>query len=227
MAQSNALDNYFVMHRAIKFDLNAMERVSQTLSTPQEADNLDRWFKFFWQMVEVHHTGEDEICFPMVERRVPRFGQDLIKLGDDHHKLDALVDEIGRILGNLKNSQSGEGFRVGQQVLYRTVKELNEHMVQHLAFEEGTFATSLLDNFSDKEVADMEKQLQKHTPMKLIALLLPWVLSGMDEAEREVALKGVPGFMRLLYKLSWKKKYDKLTVIFRQVPELAPELAHR
>ena len=67
----------------------------------------------------------------------------------------------------------------------------------------------------EKEQLDFEKKLQKTTPRQHLALALPWILSALDEAEFQKLYAALPAPLRVLYRLSWKNKYERLTADFQ------------
>jgi hemerythrin-like domain-containing protein len=208
------LDGYIYMHRAIRNDIANLSAASRRINqlNPQDAAKLHKWFTFFWEMVEVHHTGEDDEVFPTIMQRVPDTKNQMEVLTENHDELDELVEEIGVTLQNLgQDTASREESR--RHLVYLTSrfeKEMNEHLDR----EEQVVIPALARHFSAAEQIAIEKNL-KQPPLKRMALLVPWVFSALSEEEQAKGIKMLPLPMRWLYRLSWKKKYAKFTEVLK------------
>jgi hemerythrin-like domain-containing protein len=211
-----ALKNYIYMHRAIRNDIANLAATSRRFSRigREDATKLQKWFAFFWDMVEVHHTTEDDQFFPAILERVPAIENEAAVLTQDHEELHALVEEIGATLGRLQQQeQDAEREKSTRHLTYLTDR-FEKEMSDHLSREEEAVIPTLVRYFSPEEQLAMEKGF-KHPPLKHMALLVPWIASALTAEEEAVALKSLPLPMRVLYKLSWKKKYEKFTAVFR------------
>ncbi|HEX2910498.1 MAG TPA: hemerythrin domain-containing protein [Chloroflexia bacterium] len=205
------MDGFFMIHRAIRKDATAFEQAAGNLSSPAQAAQLARWFQFFWSMVEIHHTGEDELVYPQLSARSSLFAAEEADLSAQHVKLHDYVDRLGQLLKQMEQAQD-----LSQKVELRYLAvEFNTFMNSHLQQEENVFVPEIARHFSVKEQQQIEKQLQKKTPLKEVALALPWIASGLDETERAKLLSELPWLFRFLYRVSWKKKYEQLVAVFQ------------
>lgn len=210
------LDGYIYMHRAIRNDIRQLAAASQRITPahPEDAAKLEKWFAFFWEVVEVHHTGEDNEFFPTLLQRVPEAGNEMDVLTENHEELHGLVEEIGITLKQLQNLQEAAAWNKNCQHLVYLASRFEREMSDHLDREEQVVIPAVARYFSTEEQLAFEKNL-KHPPLKLLSLLVPWVFSGLSEEEQAKGIKTLPLPMRIMYKLSWKKKYEKFTAVFR------------
>lgn len=212
------LDAYIYIHRAIRSDTTNLAAASRRLNpvNPEDAAKLQKWFNFFWEMVEVHHTGEDDVVFPTIKQRVPETEYEMEVLEEDHVGLHHLVEEIEATLKKLQTVEDRVEREKSQQYLVSLTTRFEDGMKDHLSREESIVITTMARHFSPEEQHAMEKNLKKPS-LKHMALLVPWIYSALNEEERATGLKLLPLPMRWLFKLSWQKKYEKFTAVFQSL----------
>jgi hemerythrin-like domain-containing protein len=211
------MDGYLYVHRAMQADIANLEATSTRLTrmSKEDAAKLSKWFEFFWDMVEVHHVEEDNNFFPDITRRDPAFAPQMHMLSADHQHLHSMVDLVAKLLNRIQNSTDAEEREITGRQLTQLLKNFKESLNDHLAREENVVIASIADHFSLKEQKEMEQKTMKSMPRKHMALLVPWVASSMSAEEAAVAIKVIPLPLRIMYNLSWKKKYEKFTSVFR------------
>lgn len=211
------MDGYLYVHRAMRADIANLEAASTRLTSmsKEDAAKLQKWFQFFWEMVEVHHVEEDNNFFPDITNRDKSFAPQMQMLSADHQNLHSLVELVAKLLNRIQNTADAQEREIVARQLNQLLKNFRETLNDHLAREENVVIASIADHFSLKEQKAMEQKTMKSMPRKHMALLVPWVASTMSPEEGAVALKVVPLPLRIMYNLSWKKKYEKFTSVFR------------
>lgn len=211
------MNGYLYVHRAMRSDISNLEATSRRLARLSEEDSvrLQRWFRFFWDMVEVHHQEEDNQFFPTLARRDPGFIEKMDHLTAEHQALHQMVDEIGNSLAQLQTVKDEAERNALSHHFSQLVNRFQASLNDHLAKEELLVIATVVEHFSLKEQKEMEDKTMKSMPRKHIALLVPWVGSTMSAEESAIALKTLPLPIRIMNNLSWKKKYEKFTAVFR------------
>jgi len=92
------------------------------------------------RFVHAHHGHEDIGLFPAVRKAAPRLGGIVDRLEDDHRRVSGLLDDVEAAAYQL-DSPADE---VARQRLADALKELSEHLLEHLSFEEQVLAPVLL-----------------------------------------------------------------------------------
>ena len=82
-------------------------------------------------------------------------------------------------------------------------------MFAHLEREEGIVLHAEETLFTPAEAEALGQKVLKSTPMKMLAVELPFIFSGADPAIEQKFYEVVPAFIKYLYKLSWRKKFVK------------------
>lgn len=110
-----------------------------------------------------HHTGEDELVFPVLLQRRPDRCSELLALESEHMALDAALEAVRAAL-ELSDPRSAA------DAALRLVKVLNEH----LDHEETVAVPIWLAVFTDDEMAALEATMQQRSAASL-PVLLPWI----------------------------------------------------
>jgi hypothetical protein len=179
---------FLLMHKAIRKDLAALT------ASPQA-----EWFAFMQRSIHLHHTGEEEWLYPTLLAKDPTFAADVEALTKQHGVLDPLTEEIAR------------GFAAGSTRVGSMLRELERHMNAHLDREEAAVVQRMRRFMTIGELKAFEQREAKRSSFSDLALVLPWVLSSANDREREMVFDVLPFPVKVMYRLSWKKRYERLT----------------
>jgi hemerythrin-like domain-containing protein len=216
-AKKFVIDGYLYIHKAMRSDLAKLEATSKRFASlsNEDAGKIQKWFRFFWDMVEVHHVEEDKNFFPDITRRVPTFARDMDILTKDHVDLHHKVDEIGNLLNKFQTIKNPTERTAANLKLGELISQFRASLNDHLDREEAVTVPTIAENFSLKEQKAMGDKAMRSMPTKHLALVIPWVGSGLPPEEVGPAMKTLPLPLRIMYKISWKKKYEKFTEVFK------------
>jgi DNA mismatch repair ATPase MutL len=135
------------------------------------------------------------------------------KLTTDHLEMHEMVEKIGNTLKEIPTISSPLERKVASQNLTLFIARFREHLNDHLDREEEAVIDTISRNFTVREQKQWENQTMKRMPRQHISLLVPWIASTLSPEEARVALKALPLPLRVMYNLSWKKKYQKFTSV--------------
>jgi hypothetical protein len=91
------------------------------------------------RLVHMHHGGEDRDMFPALRRSNPDLGKVVDRLESDHRSISALLDKVeasARVLDDRSPSRARDD-------LVAALRDLANHLLEHLAFEEESIATTM------------------------------------------------------------------------------------
>jgi iron-sulfur cluster repair protein YtfE (RIC family) len=213
---------FLYIHRAMRNDLAAFEKVVYNLTADDDMSALAQWFNFFWAMVQEHHTAEDELVFPIVAQRSALFSYHLKIMTAQHQQIHRLVEEIGAIFIDLNRASFQHDRIAAFRLLQRLVTSLWRELSNHLDREEAVYMPELARHFRREEQIEIEEKLQARLPKEHMERALPWILSGLYDDERAEMLASLPFTVRMLYKLSWRNKYERFTAVLK-LPEFQSE----
>ncbi len=157
-----------------------------------------RWFEGFAAEIQCHHHIEDELLFPAIAARVATYPEIAPKLEADHAELDELLDDLKAALASTDTTRAA--------VL---AAALRDHLDEHLGFEDAEVAPLFVRHFTAEEYADLDARAVKMTPFKQLLFTAPWLISHLDEAERDHLLASVPKPLTLLW-IATRRRYGRL-----------------
>lgn len=190
---------FFLMHKAIRSHLAALVRaVPDTgVRDPERRAALARWFTFLERAIHAHHEGEDAKVYPKIRARDPSFADELAVLQADHAELDPL---LAKVLAGLE-----AGAVVGPDL-----NRLERLMSDHLAREEAAIVERMKRTMTLADMDEIEREGAKTTSLSDLSLIVPWVMASADARERRLLEDVLPWPVKLLYRLSWRSRYERL-----------------
>lgn len=206
---------FYLMHRAMRADLARLPRAVAALEPGAVArmEGIARWLSFVERTIAHHHHGEDTWLYPTIESRDPSFTVTRRALEADHHGLDPALGAARRGLAALRaRSDAGEGaaFRSERDALVLHLDALRDHMRRHLDDEEAAVVPRAKALIRKREIEAFERESGRSISLGDMALILPWVRSFADAREQAMIDAVLPWPVRLLYRFSWRAKYERL-----------------
>lgn len=208
---------YLLMHRAIIKDIRDMAQAANRFESLSREDSvrLNNWFKFYWDMLEMHHTEEDERFFPFIFERVPSIVKDFDRLSEDHTKFNSLVEQIGGTLQHLQELNQGQERSTLTRQIINLLATFRDMLEDHLEREEGLVIPALAKNFTAVEQQGLGNATMQNMPLEHLSSLVPWVLSSLDADTEGEAIKILPPEIQHLYYSAWKEEYQKFSAVLK------------
>lgn len=180
-------------HRIMRGDLHRLSAVAQRLAAGEPCDTrrakaLTRWVATLAEEIHHHHTVEDELTWPLIERSAGT-AVDLTVLSDDHRALDPLLDDLRRAAaGFLDAPVYPERAAVLADALARVRDELDEHIEN----EEAELFPVIERYVAAADWQVMEKAIRKSGPP--MGFVLPRIaeVTTPDELAAIKAEAGAP-----------------------------------
>ena len=141
------------------------------------------------RVLHAHHTAEDRLLWPSLERRQPGFEPTTTLLEDQHRRLDEMLAALKRDPG--------------------TVGEVRSLLEEHLVAEETRALPVWLASFTAEEHDAFGRRLRASTPLREIGVLIPWLLDASPDETVGMAWEHLPKPMRGAYRLWWKRAYER------------------
>ena len=198
------LEGIIVVHGAMLRDADRLPRAIDAVTTAEAARAVQRWFVKFAREVEHHHLREDDVVWPMLIEREAAFGDSLDTLQADHHALDAAIERTRTGLAALVNDLSASPEAVA------AAAALSQLLADHLEREEAVMFPALAHVFTAETFTELEDELFKATPKRLIAFELPFAFDGLPGERVADKMAEMPAVIRLLHRWFWQPAYDRL-----------------
>ncbi|MFD1811934.1 hemerythrin domain-containing protein [Rhodococcus gannanensis] len=155
--------------------------------------------------LEMHHTGEDAILWPLLlERAAPSTG--LVEtMQAQHLRIEAYV---ARIVPSLDSWERQPTPDTGV-ALAALVEEFTSALIEHLDLEEREILPLVLRHLTAAEWDTVGDHGIDMMSKKELPLLFGAVLEDCDDAERRLMLRKLPGHVRLLLRTLGARNYRR------------------
>ncbi|HEU5152466.1 MAG TPA: hemerythrin domain-containing protein [Iamia sp.] len=191
------LRGYRAIHTALRDAAHAMAAAAPTLSTADPARLAA--FRSYWRgyagEVLAHHTTEDDVVFPELVRRVPALADLMDRADADHHHLDELMDDVTAALAAVADGARPD--RLGG-----LLREVADHMDEHLGMEDERFLPMIEVSFSEEEYAALEaRALEIIGVGRQAAFTIPFIAASVDDETRRHLLGDAPLPVRVILRV--------------------------
>ncbi len=209
------LDGYLTFHKALINDITAFTKrtAGYTSASNQDLRKMEQWFTLHCYMINGHHTLEDDVQFPQYARRDANFSAEMQKLGADHQEIEALIAQITHNFNSLL-AKPLQGRETAYSRLISLVAAYGTAVSEHLAREEAAVIKSVRRHFTEEEQLKLEKDYLKSESLKHLSISAPWMVMNLNPLDRAELFRKAPFILKVLYYLSWKKKYLKAMPVF-------------
>ncbi len=199
----------FFAHRALSRDVELLNTIAHRVDrlSQQQRDQLRKWYEFFWNMMEAHHAAEDDLLFRAVEERLEAPSEIIEVMEVEHNRLQFLIDEIKRLLGELQ--RNGAGAQLNKDLQYHT-GELLKVFTGHIMKEEKYILEKMKAHFTPEEQRRIEEDVKRKAPVRYLSYMVPWLRDSLSADENKMLDESLPWSARLMNALFWKNKYDRL-----------------
>ena len=147
------------------------------------------------EFLHVHHSGEDELIYPVVEERCAESRSELARINDQHKLLHAPMDAARSAIATWRAAPSTDN----AQAVIDAIASIAEPLRPHLAEEETVLLPLASKWLSPEEFGS----LPGHHMMSFRADK-PWIMMGLvreqlDQEHRDGMLERMPPEMRSMW----------------------------
>jgi len=155
--------------------------------------------------LHVHHTGEDELLWPVLRPRVSLDGDLIDRMEAQHGEIAAAIADVRRQLPAWAGSADPE---TGEKIAAR-LEAAGAVLTAHLAEEEDRILPLVAAHFSQPEWDALGKHGFAAVPGRRRLIILGHILHETDDAERGRFLRQVPPPARLAFSLVGRRQYAR------------------
>ena len=195
ISNSSIIDvsDMYAVHRALIGALDAAPGyVAKADLDPERVEVIGSFYENVIEFLHVHHTGEDELIYPVLEQRCAESRLDLERIDDQHKLLHAPMDAGRSTIAAWRAAPSPET----AQAVIDAMASIAEPLRPHLAEEETVVLPIAAKSMSPEEWG----ALSGHA-MMIFRADKPWLPLGLlreqlDQEHRDGMLAGMPPEMR-------------------------------
>ena len=203
------LSGWLLGHRAMRTEfgrLGALLRDAD-LRDARRAAAVEQRLSMMHFLLEHHHEVEDRSIWPFLRAADPAVTGLCDDLEADHEVLHRLLDDM---------VAPGRTLRERAPV----VRDLHAELCRHLDREEAEGKPVIFDLVPASQWEEWELQVRRSTRSQ-IPSLVPWLIAHLTEQERAEVFASAPMLLDLLYRLSWRRRYERSTrLVYGAVPAL-------
>jgi hemerythrin-like domain-containing protein len=187
------VSDMYAVHKALIGALDAAPAyVAKADLDSERVEVIGSFYENVIEFLHVHHTGEDELIYPVLEQRCAESRSDLERIDDQHKLLHAPMDAGRSAIAAWRAAPSPET----AQAVIVAIASIAESLRPHLAEEETVVLPIAAKSMSPEEWG----ALSGHA-MMIFRADKPWLPLGLlreqlDQEHRDGMLAGMPPEMR-------------------------------
>jgi hemerythrin-like domain-containing protein len=190
------VSDMYAVHNALTQALDtAPSYVREADLDAGRVETLASFYENVIEMLRVHHTGEDELIYPVLEERCAGSRSELERINDQHKALHAPMDAARSAIATWQAAPSAENAQAVIDAIASVVEPLRPHLT-----EEETVLLPIASKWMSPEEFGA---LPGHHMMSYRADK-PWLMMGLvreqqDQDHRDAMLAGMPPDMRTMW----------------------------
>ena len=199
------VSDMYAVHKALTGALDAAPAyVAKVGLDSERVEVLGSFYENVLEFLHVHHTGEDELVYPVLEQRCAGSRSDLERIDDQHKLLHAPMEAGRSAIAAWRAAPSKET----AQGVVDAIASIAEPLRPHLVEEETVVLPIATEWMSPEEWG----ALSGHA-MSIYRADKPWLPLGLfreqlDQAHRDGMLAGMPPEMRTMWTEKMEPAYD-------------------
>ncbi len=190
------VSDMYAVHRALLEALDAApDYVAKAGGDPKRVEVIGSFTENVIEFLHVHHSGEDELIYPVLEERCPASRPELERIDDQHKTLYTPMDQGRSAIAAWRATSSTADAQAAIVALTSIAEALRPHLV-----EEETVVLPIATKWVSPEEW---RRLPGHHMMSFRADK-PWLMLGLvreqlDQECRDGMLAGMPPEMRTMW----------------------------
>jgi hemerythrin-like domain-containing protein len=205
--QKPDVNEMLVIHRVFRREFVALPTLirgvadGDTARAAMVADHL----RLVLGGLHMHHTGEDELLWPLLlERAAPSTG--LVEtMQAQHHRVDEYADQVDPLVSEWRSN----GSAVRGEQLARVLEQFARALFEHLDLEEREILPLVSRYVTVKEWDSLGEHGKESMSAKQLPLLFGAILEDATDDERSRMLAHLPAPIRLVMRTIGARQYRR------------------
>ncbi|WP_328866004.1 hemerythrin domain-containing protein [Streptomyces sp. NBC_00304] len=161
--------------------------------------------------LHTHHTGEDELIFPLLRERAALDPELMDRMDAQHAQVD---DAVTAVDAELPTWTASADAAAGERMATR-IDTMMPVLIEHLAEEEQEILPIVSVTLTQSEWDALGKHGMSAIPLTRRLVILGHITEETDDAERRRFMKVLPAPARLAYKLIGHRRFTRETTTIR------------
>ncbi|MFC6085891.1 hemerythrin domain-containing protein [Sphaerisporangium aureirubrum] len=196
-----------VVHRVFRRESGLLPRLVRAVPEGDlaRAAEIARHYQDYAEGLYLHHTGEDEMIWPLLHARAePRAGL-VLRMQGQHKRIDETMGRVEDLLPEWLRTASG----TSGEALALALESHRAALLEHLDEEEWHVLDLIAEHMSAAEWEAVGRRGLEQIPRNRALIVLGAVLEDATPQERRFYLGRVPVTARLLWHTVGRRRYTR------------------
>lgn len=201
-----------LIHRVIRREFGQLPRLFRSATNDRTRSKVvGTHAGEMLQFLHTHHTGEDELLFPLLRERATLDPELMDRMDTQHALINDAVAAVGAELPAWTASADGAA---GEQIA-ALIEATMPTLIDHLTEEEQKLLPIVSVTLTQSEWDALGKHGMSAIPPTRRLVILGHIIEETDDAERQRFMQVVPTPARLAYKLIGRRQFTRETTAIR------------
>jgi hemerythrin-like domain-containing protein len=152
-----------------------------------------------------HHTGEDELVWPLLLARIDLDADLVLRMEVQHKAVASTLDAAIELLRKWEATADGPT----RDELAAALRQHRVQLLEHLDEEERSILPLIAEHLTVAEWQALNDRFQRETPKDKLLFFLGAILEEATPAERAKMLGNLPLFARVLWRTVGRPRYAR------------------
>jgi hemerythrin-like domain-containing protein len=152
-----------------------------------------------------HHTGEDELVWPLLLARVDLDTDLVLRMEVQHKAVASTLDTAVELLRRWEDRADA----TTRQELVDALRQHRVELLEHLDEEERSILPLIAEHLTAAEWQALNERFQRETPKDKLLFFLGAILEEATPAERAKLLGSLPLLARVLWRTVGRRQYAR------------------
>jgi hemerythrin-like domain-containing protein len=201
-----------LIHRVIRREFGQLPRLFRSAANDRARSKvIGAHAREMLNFLHTHHTGEDELLFPLLRERGALDLELMDRMDAQHEQVDDAVTALEvELPAWTENANTDAGER-----LARLIETMMPTLIDHLAEEEQKLLAIASVTVTQSEWDALGKHAMSVIPLTRRLVILGHITEEADDAERQRFMQVIPAPARLAYKLIGRRQFARETAMLR------------
>jgi hemerythrin-like domain-containing protein len=205
-ARPDTADMY-VVHRVFRRESALMPRLVRAVAPGDTARSarIARHIRDYCLGLHEHHTGEDELIWPLLLQRVDLEAELVLRMEEQHERIAASLATVEELLPEWeRTARDGEPLAL-------VLEAHRAALLEHLTDEENHLLALIEKHLTRAEYDRLNERFAAETPKDKLLFFLGALLEEATPAEAADLLRNLPVPAKVIWRLVGRRKYAKQT----------------
>ncbi|MCZ0997945.1 hemerythrin domain-containing protein [Streptomyces mirabilis] len=201
-----------LIHRVIRREFGQLPRLFRSAANDRARSKvIGAHAREMLDFLHTHHTGEDELLFPLLRKRTTLDRDLMDRMDAQHVQVD---DTVTAVNAELPLWTATADAATGEKMAAR-IEATMPTLIDHLAEEEQKLLPVVSVTLTQSEWDALGKHGMSAIPLTRRLVILGHITEEANDAERQRFMQVIPAPARLAYKLIGHRQFTRETTALR------------